>query len=397
LDPEVAAQRGLDGLAAQLYRIASGQAPTASFPIRLVQDPATVRAILTDPAAFPKNYDFLSVLGEGRFTANDPSWPRRAQLTQPAYARAMGALDTDALAAIYRRHLAGQDGPVGDRLHRAFVEAALAVLSQVLGLTKSIAWDEVWLLQLRRSLALRQWIGFDGAHAADLARVNARLVALRDEILDVWRGEPELQALLEDMARRGGDIAGFNAGEELIQNVIASSETTASSLMWAVHVLASRPDLAARLRDGDLDADIFISELLRLFPPVPFITRQSRHACQVGAERFAADEPLAISFVGLHCDRRYWSRPLEFDPARPEWTSGAPSPSYFPFSTGARVCGGMKIARAELRAGLGAVVAAFDIEAGPGAFGFSYGLSLRPTTDAALTARVGRGKLDIEQ
>lgn len=388
MDPEDAAEHGLDGLARQLYRIASGQAPSGGFPIRLVQDPTTVRAVLADHAGFPKNYAFLSVFAEGRFTANDPDWGRRAKLTQPAYARALGGLDTDAVAAIYRRHLAGRSGPAGDGLHRAFIEAALAVVSRVLGLTKSIAWDEAWLVQVRRLLALRQWIGFVGAGTAEMARLDARLVALREEILGLWRGEPDLQALLNDMAQRGGDIPGFDAGEELIQNIIASSETTASSLMWAVHVLAGRPDLAVRLRDGDQDPEIFIAELLRLYPPVPFVTRQSRQACQVGGETFAAGEPLAISFVGLHCEPRHWSRPLEFDPGRAEWAAGAASPAgYFPFSTGARVCGGMKIARAELRAGLAALVSAFDIHGGPGSSVLSYGLSLRPITDAVLVER----------
>jgi len=390
VNPEDGAQLGLDGLARQLYRIASGEAPAESFPIRLVQDPATVRAILADHSAFPKNYDFLSVFADGRFTANDPDWTRRAKLTQPAYARAMGGLDADAVADIYRRHLTGRAGPAGDELHRAFIEAALAVVSHVLGLKKAIAWNEAWLVQARRMLALRQWIGFVGARAADMERLDARLAVLREEILGLWRGEPELQALLEDMARRGGDIPDFDAGEELIQNIIASSETTASSLMWAVHVLAGRPDLATRLRKGDLEPETFIAELLRLFPPVPFVTRESRYACLIGSESFAESEPLAISFVGLHCDHRHWARPLEFDPERPEWTSSAPSPAgYFPFSTGARVCGGMKIARAELKAGLQVLVSAFDIQGGPNSMALNYGLSLRPITGAALVARRG--------
>jgi cytochrome P450 len=159
--------------------------------------------------------------------------------------------------------------------------------------------------------------------------------------------------------------------------------------MWAVHVLADRSDLAAGLRDGgEREGERFIAELLRLFPPVPFVTRHSRAAHGVGAERFAAGEPLAISFVGLHCDPGHWSRPLEFLPERDEWARGAPPPaSYFPFSIGARVCGGMKIARAELRAGLRALVSTFEIQAGPSPSVFSYGLSLRPITDAVLVER----------
>lgn len=389
MDPEDAAQRGLDGLATQLYRIASGQAPAASFPIRLVQDPATARAILTDHAAFPKNYDFLSTFADGRFTANDPDWARRAKLTQPSYARALGSLDATAVTQIYRRHLADRAGVSSEALYHVFVDAALAVMSRVLGLSRPITWDEDWLVRVRRLLALRQWIGFAGAQAADLARIDQRLIALRREILDLWADDAALRTLLDDMGQRGRDIPGFDAGEELIQNIVASSETIASSLMWAIHVLADRPDLAVWLRDGgDQEQAAFIAELLRLFPPVPFITRQSRHACRVGGETFAANEPLAISFVGLHCDLRYWRRPLEFNPTRSEWAPGAPPlASYFPFSIGARVCGGMKIARAELRAGLEVLVSTFDIKAEPSSSVFSYGLSLRPMTNAVLVER----------
>ncbi|CAN5207460.1 hypothetical protein BH10PSE3_BH10PSE3_01990 [soil metagenome] len=376
-------------MAARLYRIASGQDPAASFPIRLVQDPGTVRAILTDHAAFPKNYDFLSTLAEGRFTANDPDWARRAKLTQPSYARALGRVDYHAVVAIYGRHLADQAGPVGEGLHRALTDAALAVVSQVLGLRRPIAWDQVWLVRVRRLLALRQWVGFVGTRTDHLAQIDQGLVALRREILDLWGEDAELQALLDSMAQRGRDIPGFDAGEELIQNIIASSETTAASLMWAVNVLANRPALAVWLREGgDPERERFIAELLRRFPPVPFVTRYSRHDCTIGARTFAAGEPLAISFVGLHCDPGEWSRPLEFDPARDEWAPGAPSPaSYFPFSTGARVCGGLKIARAELRAGLEVLISTFDIHAGPTPGALSYGLSLRPIADAVLVER----------
>src|SRR4051812_35507879 len=148
VDPEAAAQDGLNDLATRLYSIASGQAPVDSFPIRLIQDPATVRAILTDHTTFTKNYNFLSVFAEGRFTANEPDWARRAKLTQPAYARALGGLDADAMAAIYERHLVGRGGLAGEALHRAFIDAALAVVSQVLGLRKTIVWDEPWLVQV---------------------------------------------------------------------------------------------------------------------------------------------------------------------------------------------------------------------------------------------------------
>ena len=393
MDPEDVAQRGLDGLATQLYSIAGGQAAAASFPVRLIQDPATARAILTDHAAFPKNYDFLSTFADGRFTANDPDWTRRAKLTQSSYARALGSFDSAAMTEIYRLHLAARAGGAGEALYQAFIDAALAVVSRVLGLSRPITWHQDWLVRVRRLLALRQWIGFAGAQAAaDLAQVDRRLVALRREILDLWAGDAALRALLDDMARRGRDIPDFDAGEELIQNIVASSETTASSLMWAVHVLAARPDLAVWLRaGGELEQAAFIAELLRLFPPVPFVTRYSRQLCEIGAETFAAGEPLAISFVSLHCDPRRWSRPLEFNPARDEWAPDAPPlASYFPFSIGARVCGGMKIARAELRAGLEALVSTFDIQAGPNSSIFSYGLSLRPTTDAMLVERPRR-------
>lgn len=390
MDPEVAAQRGLDGLVAQLYRIAGGREAASGFPVRLVQDPETVRVVLTDHVAFPKNYIFLSTFAAGRFTANDPDWSRRAKLTQPAYARGLARLDAEAMAALYRRHLAGQGGRVGEGLYRAFTDAALAVVSQVLGLTRPIAWDQDWLVRVRRLLALRQWIGFAGTQAAHMEDVARRLATLRHEILDLWARDPELQALLGDMARRGDDIPGFDPGEELIQNIIASSETAASSLMWAVQVLARRPDLATALRHGELEWEAFIAELLRLFPPVPFVTRYARQACEVGTEVFAAGEPLAISFVGLHCDPARWSHPLDFDPTRAAWAAGAAQPAgYFPFSTGVRVCGGMKIARAELRAGLEALVLLYDIQAGSGPGLMSYGLSLRPMTDALLVERLG--------
>ncbi|EJL36297.1 cytochrome P450 [Caulobacter sp. AP07] len=393
MDPEVVAQRGLDGLATQLYRIAAGDAPAGAFPIRLVQDPETVRAILMDHAAFPKNYDFLSAFAEGRFSANGEDWAARVRLTQPSYARNIVRFDDATVEHIYRKHLrahaADRDGEGRDGLYGAFVGAALEVVSGVFGLARPIAWDQDWLIRVRGLLALRQWIAFAGAQTAAFDDVQRRLAALRREILDLWAADADLQALLAALAGRGRDIPGFDAGEELIQNIIASSETTASSLMWAAQVLAGRPALAVAIRDhrgdGGRGLEAFIAELLRLFPPVPFVTRFSRDRRTIGGESFAAGEPLAISFVGLHCDPGRWDRPFDFDPARPQWAAASPPAGYFPFSTGARVCGGMKIARLELRAGLRALVDGFDIRPGGGSSQVTYGLSLRPAASPVLT------------
>ncbi|KAK7459629.1 Protein kinase alk2 [Stygiomarasmius scandens] len=139
-------------------------------------------------------------------------------------------------------------------------------------------------------------------------------------------------------------------GDELLNMLVASRDTTASLLTFAVYVLSQRPDVEKRLRDEIYEMvgssakptyehikemkylRAFINETLRLYPPVPFNARTS------------------TTVFLMHRRKDLWGPDaLEFDPDRfldfrlHKYLT--PNPFIFvPFNAGPRICLGQQFA-----------------------------------------------------
>ena len=127
----------------------------------------------------------------------------------------------------------------------------------------------------------------------------------------------------------------------------------------------------------------FILEVLRLYPPVPFITRVCLSE-NPEEDHYSAGQTIAISLLGLHTHPEYWQQPMRFWPKRPEWALSPEGkinlqhPAYMPFLTGPRACGGRKLAMQELQAALEVLVLERPIAPSNTTPQVSYGMVLRP-------------------
>ena len=146
---------------------------------------------------------------------------------------------------------------------------------------------------------------------------------------------------------------------------LAGHETSASTLAWALWLLAADPAaqdrVAAEARAvlgpaagfGDLSRLRFtrniVRETLRLYPPVPMMVREARCPVTFRRREVPAGSQIVLSPWHLHRHERLWERPDDFDPDR--WETGAGRASardaYLPFSAGRRVCPGAGFAMAE--------------------------------------------------
>jgi cytochrome P450 len=381
----------LDALLAGLYARSTGTkggVGTAEL-MPVIDEPAPARHILARPDIFVKNYAFLDELARGRFSANGEQWRERAAATRHWYRSAHKAQSPDQLAEIYMRALAGDAVLDARGLFGRFTAASVEVFSRAIGLPRALPWPAELLDRLRCILKVRQWIDWNGCTPEALESVRRELAGQRAELIALWQENDEGKAALSALAARGAPIDAFDAGEELIQNVLASSETVASTLLWAAEALSQQAELQTRLRSDPAAVDSFIAEVLRMFPPVPYLTRRCVADHATGATQWRAGAVLSISIVGIHRNGSHWRAPHSFDITRPEHSIDNPASAtpaaYLPFSRGERVCAGMRLAQLELKAGVAALLASRDCIPGATPTRFAYGLSSQPRS--SLSAR----------
>ncbi|MET8508912.1 cytochrome P450 [Streptomyces sp. NPDC004787] len=162
-----------------------------------------------------------------------------------------------------------------------------------------------------------------------------------------------LAILLEAYTQGVGDQ---ELRDQVITLLVGGTETSASTLAWILHTLATRPDLEERLH-AEIDhlpsGPVFvandqsrlpftlnlISEALRCYPPNWLISRTSIRPAVLGGHQFPAGADFVFSPYQLHHDSAFFEDPEDFDPDR--WQGRLPTASrrgYIPFGTGGRRC-----------------------------------------------------------
>ena len=140
-----------------------------------------------------------------------------------------------------------------------------------------------------------------------------------------------------------------DAAVKEVRTLVAAGMTTVHLLSWLLHLLAKHPRVQERLRaavavdspEDSLYVNAAINEGLRLYPPAPFLFRES------------AQGLLCVSIWSMHRHPWLWTQPEEFRPER--WLEAGPDGSerlvapdaFIPFGIGPRVCIGKKFAQIE--------------------------------------------------
>lgn len=160
--------------------------------------------------------------------------------------------------------------------------------------------------------------------------------------------------------------------------IVAGHETSATSLIWALYFIHKFPHLKNRLteeleiftqksKEVFLDdllkntyLDALISEVLRIEPPVPFVTRKIiNRNFQLGDRELGIDQELGVCISLLHRHSKTWSNPTEFRPERFLAQKYTPY-EYAPFGGGTRKCIGAELAVLELKILIGLFIKHYD-------------------------------------
>ena len=143
---------------------------------------------------------------------------------------------------------------------------------------------------------------------------------------------------------------------ELIVFFLAGHETTANVLAWTWYLLSQSPDVEEKLHQ-ELDevlggripeyADVdnlkytraILDETMRLYPPVPILSRQALKDDEIRGKKIPANSIMLVVPWLIQRHKKFWKDPDHFIPER--FMPGAKKPvkfTYLPFSAGPRVC-----------------------------------------------------------
>jgi cytochrome P450 len=161
--------------------------------------------------------------------------------------------------------------------------------------------------------------------------------------------------------------------ERLIDNLLtfylAGHETTARALAWTLYLVARSPQWAAMLEE-EIDrvtggapvegahierlalVQQVLKESMRLYPPVPLLSRQCVAATRLDGIEVAPGATVVMPIYAMHRHARRWEDPDAFDPTRfaPEREAKIARYQYLPFGAGPRICIGMAFAMIEATA-----------------------------------------------
>ena len=126
---------------------------------------------------------------------------------------------------------------------------------------------------------------------------------------------------------------------------------------------------------------MILEEAMRLYPPVPFMSREAVGRDRLGDVEVVPGTRIIIAPWVLHRHRKLWPDAELFVPERfaPESRAAIPRFAYLPFGAGARICVGMTFAMQEALLALTMIARRFRLSLAEGAQVMPFArMTLRP-------------------
>lgn len=167
--------------------------------------------------------------------------------------------------------------------------------------------------------------------------------------------------------------------EEVDTLTFEGFDTTSTAIIFTLFLLSQHQDVQEKVYEeltvvtknemSLLDYSNFkymervIKESLRLYPPVPYISRVVTQDSKCGSLILSKNTEISIHIFDIHRDPSHFVDPEKFVPDRflPENTKNRHPFAYIPFSAGLRNCIGQRFAMLELKIFLAAIVKGYKI------------------------------------
>lgn len=378
------------------------------FSVVMACDPDVTRQVLLDDRTYDKEGPVIErireVAGNGLSTCPHSSHRRQRRLCQPSFHNDRFPGYTEVFAATAEASSsAWHTGQHLDVTREMMTLTARATMETIFSgelhadvVDRSID-DTTTLVRgvFRRMLTppLLSRLPIPFNRRFDEAR--ARLLDVVATIVANRRADPtdhgDLMSSLLGAVDDGATLTDAELADQVLTFFIGGTETAANTLAWALHLLATHPDVQeqvtaeARAADGvrppplDGVTGRVLTETLRLFPPAWLFTRTLTADTELGGVELPRGTVVAVSPYLIQHRGDLYRDPDRFDPGR--WAGRAPDRSaYLPFGAGARKCIGDRFALTEMVTALHAVLRRWRVEPlSPEPF--------RPAVEATITAR----------
>jgi cytochrome P450 len=383
----------------------------------LINDPEGVKHVLLDNVGNYRKSRQVQLatgpaLGNGLFNADAESWRFQRRTTAPMFSMRHVADFAAPMAAVAQKHLAGWQ--VGSEIDAAdeMMRLTYAIITHTMfsddvridysALSKHFVTylDTLGRIDLLSTLGVPAWVPTPKRIRARGAvkffeREIGALVARRKALIaadPAAAPKDLLTLLLTTRDPEGGAL--FGEGEvydNAMTFIFAGHETTANALAWTLYLLSQFPAVEARVAEEVRKADgdpahlpytrQVLEEALRLYPPAPFVSRDSIGPDRIGPIDIRAGTSVLISPWLIQRHRKLWDAPDYFDPGRfaPGRREAIHRFAYMPFGAGPRICIGMGFAMQEAMIVLGVLLKRWRLSLVPGHPVMPLGrLTLRP-------------------
>ena len=367
--------------------------------VYLITEPTATEQVLVSEAdkfgrATGRGDPFGDLLGHGLLRSEGGLWQRQRRRMQPAFQldQLTGVADrtieyTNELTADWTD---GDDIVIDTEMARTtirvIVDAMMGV--QLDDRTTQTIIDQMDPIggQLEPSLrdsVLPDWIPtrqrqqFENA-VTTLEEILEQILRDRGPVAD---DETDMLSLLLHAQSETAEVDRELIRDEMMTMLLAGHDTTELLLTYTWFLLAQHPEVEQQVHN-ELDTVLggetptvhnvdeleylmyVLQEVLRLYPPVYMMIRETREPVHLAGYQVPKDSLVMLSQWAVHRDSRWYDDPETFDPERWQRTSQAERPTgqYFPFGAGPHLCIGRQLSLLEARAVIGTIAQTYRLE-----------------------------------
>lgn len=214
-----------------------------------------------------------------------------------------------------------------------------------------------------------------------------------DKATDATADADLLSLLSEARNDEDGSLDATELRDQVLVFLLAGHETTATSMAFALHLLARHPEVRARAQE-EVDAlppgepytaatmdqlpylTRVLKETMRLYPAAPLVGRRAVAETEIDGHIIPAGADILISPWVTHRHPAHWDNPDRFDPDRftPDQETARHRYAWVPFGGGPRACIGRHFSMLESVLALAVLLREYDLET--------------PDTDIPVTAAI---------